>query len=328
MCIIGCTGHAYYTINGLKTRGSGELAGIAPGSPGETIGPLARLAANSGHNPIEYGDYREMLDREKPDIAVVACHFGDHAKVAAEALHLGCHVFVEKPAATTFADLERLKEAYARSGKRLSAMLAYRYIPAFEAAKAAVDRGAIGRIRLLQAQKSYRLNERGAPYRSRVTYGGTIPWVGSHAIDWLYWFSRERFASVYAAHSSEHNRGHGELELTAQCLFVMTGDVFGTVSIDYLRPDGASAASDDRLRIVGTKGTIEIGPRGVLADFGDGEGERPLPLAPRRDMFAEFMDHIANPEAPYSISAEDSFYVTEACLRARQAADDRVLIPF
>ena len=56
--------------------------------------------------------------------------------------------------------------------------------------------GTVGQIRLMNAQKSYKLGRRNEFYKIRSTYGGTIPWVGSHAIDWLYWFSGEKFESV------------------------------------------------------------------------------------------------------------------------------------
>jgi hypothetical protein len=53
--------------------------------------------------------------------------------------------------------------------------------------------------------------------KNRETYAGMIPWVGSHAIDWLYRFSGEKLKSVFAAHSTKENQGHEELETSALC---------------------------------------------------------------------------------------------------------------
>ena len=99
---------------------------------------------------------------------------------------------------------------------------------------------------------------RSPDYRQRGTYGGTIPWVGSHAVDWIHWLSGERFLTVYAAHSVRDNRGHGDLEMTAICQFTLTNQVFGAASLDYLRPESAPTHGDDRIRLAGTRGVLEI----------------------------------------------------------------------
>jgi predicted dehydrogenase len=52
-----------------------------------------------------------------------------------------------------------------------------------------IKQGSIGKVRLMNSQKSYKLGSRSEFYKHRQTYGGTIPWVGSHAIDWMYWLS-------------------------------------------------------------------------------------------------------------------------------------------
>ena len=75
-------------------------------------------------------------------------------------------------------------------------------------------------MRLIDARKSYKLGKRPAYYHRRETYGGTIPWVGSHAIDWVLYFAAPRkFARVIATQSSEDNGGNGTMERSAICLF-------------------------------------------------------------------------------------------------------------
>src|SRR5690606_40743306 len=93
-------------------------------------------------------------------------------------------------------------------------------------------------------------------FKTRKNYGGTIPWVGSHAIDWLHWFSGEEFQAVYATHSSLYNREHGDLEVSALCQFKFSNEVMGSVNIDYLRPQNAPSHDDDRIRVAGTQGEI------------------------------------------------------------------------
>jgi predicted dehydrogenase len=268
-----------------------------------------------------------MLDREKPDIVAIACHFGDHAKVASEVLRRGIHLFIEKPLSITLEDLYALKELHDRSGVHLSAMFGIRYTAPFLTAWQAIREGAVGDIRLMHAQKSYKLGTRDPSFHRRETYGGTIPWVGIHAIDWLRWFSGEAFESVYAAHSTRSNGGHGELEATAACHYTMSNEVMATVSIDYLRPEQADGHGDDRIRIVGSDGVLEVAGGRVLLVNGKQSGTRELPLLPKEEIFVDFIRQIRTGVVG-RVSADDAFLSTEACLKARQSADERLLVHF
>ena len=328
VCVIGSSGHVNYVLQGLQAADTDDmLAGIAPGSPGEDVATFHRQCRSAGHEPRVFDDYSKMLDDVEPDVAAVACHFGDHAAVATEVLERGIHLFQEKPMATELADLATLHETWKQSGVRLAAMHGLRCTPAFQAAWQCVHAGSAGDIRLATAQKSYRLRKRPDFFRSRDSYGGTIPWVGSHAIDWLIWFIGRAPVSVYAAHSTRNNRGHGDLEVSALCHFTFPDDIFGGVNIDYLRPDSAPTHGDDRLRIAGTKGIVEV--RDDKAWFLEDNGAPPeeLEREPAIPIFADFLDAVSN-ERDCLVSAEDSFRVTEACLRARQSADERRVVEF
>jgi predicted dehydrogenase len=325
VAVIGSTGHVNYVMKGLKETPQAKLVAVAPGSIGETMDKVMRMADQIGSSPALYEDYRDMLDKEQPDIVAVACYFGDHARLAAEALKRGIHVFVEKPIATELEDLSKLKEAYQQSGKHLATMLGMRYMPTFYKAWQTIRDGAIGDIRLMHAQKSYRLGQRGAHFQVRETYGGTIPWVGSHAIDWLYWFSGEKFESVFASHSTHDNLDHGQLEMSALCHFKWSNERYASASMDYLRPPEAPTSSDDRIRIAGTKGILEIRDQRLLLINEANNGIQELALEPEGDIFADFIRQVEQ-GVPCRVSAEDSFYVTEVCLKARQSADENRLV--
>lgn len=327
VCMIGSTGHTSYVLKGLRGQTDVELIGIAPGSPGEETEGLLKLAGDYGHTPARFPHYIRMLDELKPDIAAVACHFNDHAAIAVEAMNRGIHVFVEKPLATTLEDLEQVRAAYKKSNVHLAAMLGSRYESWFLTVHKLLQERAIGEIRLMNAQKSYKLGKRSSLYTKRETYGGTIPWVGSHAIDWMYALSGEQFHSVYAAHSAKANSGHGDLESTALCHFTFSNEVFGSATIDYLRPRQASSHEDDRIRIVGTTGVLEARAGKVLLIHEEQPGIREMPLLPKREIFADFLQQVRG-EGSCMVTAEQSFMVTEACLKARMSADEGRIVTF
>lgn len=325
VCFIGACGHFGSAVSVISERPEDfSIVGISAGSEGVDIEKLEKTIVGKGLPvPKRYENYQEMLLSEKPDIAVVDGYFCDHAKMAAFALRQGIHVYCEKPVATTLEDLEMLKAAYqeaAAKGVHFSYMLTTRYDPWCYTAHKAVEAGAIGEIRMLNGQKSYKAGKRGTLFHKRETYGGTIPWVGIHAIDWVLWFSGKKVERITAIQSTKANGGNGSMEATAICLFQMEDEVVAHVNIDYLRPQSAPTHGDDRIRIAGTKGVIEAhGSDGKVYLIND-EGARKLELLTPPRIFADFVAEIEG-KGEQTITAEESFYGTEICLKAQLAAD-------
>ncbi|MEC5388164.1 Gfo/Idh/MocA family oxidoreductase [Uliginosibacterium sp. H3] len=325
VCIIGGSGHYRYVLEGLDKRA--RLVGFAPGSDGEDIGKLKAALADNKLDATQYEDWQTMLDICQPDIVAINCHFGDHGLLNIDSLKRGLHVFSEKPVATTLGELATLRAAHAASGKCFSAMFGIRYKPWFLTAHEAVKAGRIGEIRLMQAQKSYKLGTRPAFFATRGTYGGTIPWVGSHAVDWVRWLSGEEFKSVFATQSTRHNQHNGQLEVSAQCQFTLGKEICASVSIDYLRPATANSHDDDRIRIVGTEGVLEVREKNVLLIDAKTPGVQTLAQSPEKSIFSEFIDEVLG-TGKCMVSADDAFAVTQASLLARQSADESKLLSF
>jgi predicted dehydrogenase len=206
-------------------------------------------------------------------------------------------------------------------------MLGLRYAPEFYSAWRAVQDGAVGSVRLVNTRKSYKLGQRPSYYTQRETYGGTIPWVGIHAIDWIQWFSGESFRAVRAQHSAQHNHGFGDLEVSALCQFTMSNEVLASASIDYLRPDSALTHGDDWVRVVGTDGVIEVRQGRVHLINGETAGEEELPVACDRQIFQDFVNDIDG-NGPSLLSPQEIFATTKACLLARRSADEDCVILF
>jgi len=306
LCMIGTRGHNNYVHAGV-----------------EQLPDVQVVATSDGLSD----DWLAMLDAERPDLLSVAGPFERHADICIEAFRRGIHVFCEKPVVMTLDELDRVRTAHETAGVHFAAMMGLRYAPPFHTAHKAVRDGAIGAVRLISTRKSYRLGERADFFRSRSTYPGTIPWVGSHAIDLIRWFSGEAFERVCAAHSTRDNRGHGDLEVSALCHFTMTNEVLASASIDYLRPANAPSHGDDRIRVAGTRGVIEVRNGEALLINDETDGEQTLDAACDRQIFCDFVQRAAGgPEA--LIGPEDTFAVTEACLLARQSADEGSTIEF
>jgi predicted dehydrogenase len=112
-------------IAGLGNMGmSHALAHHNAGS--EIVGLVNRSAVTMPEDMEKYPLFKTLKEglATKPDLAVIATYSDSHADYACAAMEQGCHVFVEKPLATTVADARRVVD----TAKRLKRKLVVGYI--------------------------------------------------------------------------------------------------------------------------------------------------------------------------------------------------------
>lgn len=308
ICFIGTCGHTKQAYRYLKTRTDVSFCGVASGSVHENL--------HESFDPAIpfYADYMKMLDEVCPDLAVVSPVFALTGQVILACAVRGIHVFSEKPVATTREELMDVRRAVTDSGIRFSAMHYLRYDPAFYHGAELVRSGRIGDLRLITTQKSYRYGTRPAWYGDRRLYGGTIPWVGIHAIDWIYHFSGKRFLSVSAQSFGK------DPEMAALCCFELEDGLMASMNLDFYRPKAAPSHGDDRIRCVGTCGILEVTGGKIHLIDESGESVTEPPSAP--ELLEEFL------EGRTPIAPEEIFYLTDVSLATREAADSGRMIRF
>lgn len=322
---IGTLGHYAYAIPTAQKYGL-DYVGICGADEEDDLDMLSEKLTRAGFFPRRYEDWRTMIEAEKPDIAIVNSVMGRNAEIAAFALEHGVSVFCEKPVATEISALTALeetyhvaKEKYADRHLAFCGMFGIDYLPHFETALRYLESGALGEVRLVNAQKSYRMGHREKFYSDREKYGGTIPWVAIHGIEWVMRLAGFAPVSVTACASTACNAGNGTMEASTLCLFACEDGKMASVSADVMRPATAPTHDDDRLRVVGSDGVLEV--RGGRVFVIDRAGERELPLAPSEtELFEEFLLEIEG-KAKCRVSAEITFAVTRAALAARLSAD-------
>jgi len=303
ICFIGNCGHSRQAFEVLRKRPDAELCGFAYGSENEISG-----IPQSPFDGIPlYSSYREMLNVIKPELAVISPIFGYTGRIITECAERGINVFAEKPVAATVDELDTVENAVKTHKIRFCAMHYLRYSPAFYHASALVREGAIGKPVMITAQKSYKWGKRPEWYSSPELYTGIIPWVGIHALDWIYDFTRSPFVSVSA-------RSAGSPEMAATCDFELEGGVFGTVNLDYLRPETAPTHGDDRIRVAGENGIIEVIGDTVHIINKEGVTE----ITPKKSNTPELLTEFLNGAIP--ITPEEIFHITRVALTARDKA--------
>lgn len=320
---IGAAGHYAYALATMKKYGM-DFSAVCYPDPEDGKARAERNFERFGFSPRVYENAEEMLAKEKPDIAIINTVMYENGRYAERALSMGISVFCEKPVATTEEQLVRLTEAY-RKAKRekenicFCGMFGIDYLPHFETAYRFVKAGGIGEVMLANGQKSYRMGNREKFYSDREKYGGTIPWVAIHAIEWITRIGGLVPTQATACGNTACNAGNGTMEASTLSLFACEKGKMASVSADVMRPAKAPTHDDDRLRLVGSKGVLEVRFGKVFVI--DEMGERELALVETEtELFEEFILEIEG-KGSCRVSAEDAFFATRVALAARESQD-------
>lgn len=300
VCFVGACGHWKQALACLKERQDVVFTGFAPGSKEEK-------QAESIDSAIPYfDDYRQMLDITAPDLAIVSPVFNRTGQVVLDCAKRKIDVFAEKPVAASVEELERLETAIKENGIRFCAMHYLRYAPSFYHGAKLVRSGAVGNVKLVTAQKSYKFGTRPAWYSDPDCYGSTATWVGIHAMDWVYAFTGLSFTSVTAVSDG------CTPERAMLCQFTLAGGAVASVNLDYYRPATAASHGDDRIRCVGDRGVIEVCENQITLINGDGTQILCPENAP--ELLSEFL--AGNDPIPLS----EIIHITKAAIAARESA--------
>ncbi len=104
---------------------------------------VAKLTSDS---PKTYEDYRELLDREKPQIVIVATPDHWHPLITIAAVKAGAHVYVEKPIAHTVLEGTAMVKAARDTGKVVQVGTHRRVGPHNISAREFIRSGKVGKI--------------------------------------------------------------------------------------------------------------------------------------------------------------------------------------
>lgn len=318
LALIGLKGNARNAIAGAKELGDVEIVAVSESDP-------KLLAAAVEKEPLlkgvpTYREWRQLLEHSMPDICCVADECGLRAEQSLALIERGIHVVAEKPLATTLADLEKLRAAYAKSKAHLSLLLELRHQAKNVRLKEIIGRGTIGEVSQISTQRSYIWGDRAVWYRSRARFGGIIPFIGIHSLDVIRYITGLEFTQLAAFHGNEGRPEMGESEGQASILAQLTNGASVTVRLDYLRPAEAPAKSDERFRIIGSKGVVEVNEGDETIEVIAGGKVEKVPFGTTEQLFVEFVKFVRGGPTP-RITADDCFYATELVLRTRDAAD-------
>src|SRR5260221_7814444 len=186
-----------------------ELVAIA----GRDAARTARVAAELGV-PKGYGDWRELLERERPQLVSIVTPVDLHHDMMLAALAGGAHVHCEKPTALHRWQAIAMRDAALAAGKVAGINHEFRFFPARARAVALVREGAIGRPRRGEILGRYpiwaRADSRPMTWLADARRGGGILGaLGSHHTDCLRTFFGEATSVLASLRTEQPRRGEG-----------------------------------------------------------------------------------------------------------------------
>ena len=188
----------------------------------------------------------------KPDAVFLCTPPSLHVPQARQAIHVGCHVFTEKPLSDSLDDVDQLSAEIAASDCKFMVGLCFRYHEGLLKAKAMLDNGRIGRLVSVRALMGEHLPEVRPDYRSLfvIQHGGAFDLM--HEIDLAMWFAGQDVDTVQCIHGAYSDLGF-EASDVAEILIGFRDRCVASVHLDFFQRPRRR-----QIELIGTHGTIIV----------------------------------------------------------------------
>ena len=256
--LVGCGRVAPSHINAAVKNGF-EILAVCDIDNGHIDDMFSRAVQIDCEKIRRYSDYREMYEREAPELVSIALPSGLHADAAIEAIKRGINVIIEKPMAMSIKDADEIIRLAKEHNVKVSACHQNRFNIAVQEMRAALESGRFGR--LSNAAITVRWS-RGESYYSQADWrgkfesdGGTLMNQCIHGIDLLRWMCGDKLKRVYGATRRQHHP-YIEAEDVGTAVFEFENGVIATVEGTV---NVAGFDMEEHLTLLGEEGAVKLG---------------------------------------------------------------------
>ena len=256
--LVGCGRVAPSHINAAVKNGF-EILAVCDIDNGHIDDMFSRAVQVDNENIRRYSDYREMYEREAPELVSIALPSGLHADAAIEAIKRGINVIIEKPMAMSIKDADEIIRLAKEYNVKVSACHQNRFNIAVQEMRAALESGRFGR--LSNAAITVRWS-RGEDYYSQADWrgkfesdGGTLMNQCIHGIDLLRWMCGDKLKRVYGATRRQYHP-YIEAEDVGTAVFEFENGVIATVEGTV---NVAGFDMEEHLTLLGEEGAVKLG---------------------------------------------------------------------
>ncbi len=148
--VIGCGWWGKNILDEALAAGRAKVVGLCDVHDNALVATADHVKDKSGDEPKKYRDYRDLLDREKPEIVIVATPDHWHALATIAAVKAGAHVFVEKPTGHTIGESKAMLRAARASGRVVQVGLHRRIGPHHVSGMRFLKEGKAGKVGMVR----------------------------------------------------------------------------------------------------------------------------------------------------------------------------------
>ena len=291
-----------------------EFVAVCDSLPEAMENLLSKKNLNKDVSIKRYTDYKEMLEKEQPELISIATESGLHAEIALYCIEKGVNVIIEKPMAMNIDDAQRIIDLAKEKNVKVSACHQNRFNIAVQKLRKAIEGKRFGKLSHGSIHVRWNRNEnyyKQAPWRGTWAQdGGALMNQCIHGIDLLRWMMGEDIIEVYG---QTRQQFHDYLEAEDLGMAVLTfanGAVATIEGTTNVYPQNL----EETLYIFGETGTAKLGGKSTntidVWDFADSQPEdednrgfqEPTSNVygnGHTKLFADMMDAIKNNRQPY-----------------------------
>lgn len=284
-----------------------------------------------------YTNYKEMLEKEQPQLVAICTESGKHAEIALNCIEAGANLIIEKPIALSLQDADQIIAKAKEKKVKVSACHQNRFNKSVQKIREAIEHERFGR--LLHATAHVRWN-RNEDYYKQALWRGTWEQDGGalmnqciHNIDLLRWMMGNEIEEVVGM-TSNLNHNYIETEDLGLAIVKFSNGSFGMIEgTTNVYPKNL----EETLYIFGEKGTVKVGGKSVNIieewHFSD-QMDDPVEVKSKfqenppnvygfghNPLYADVIDAIQNDREPY-VTAEDGRRALELVLAIYKSASE------
>ena len=206
-----------------------------------------------------FTDYKELIEKEQPDLVSIATESGSHAEIALYCIGLGVNVIIEKPMAMSMEDANKIIELSEKKNVKVSACHQNRFNVAVQELRKALETGRFGKISHGSIHVRWNRNKGyydQAPWRGTwMQDGGALMNQCIHGIDLLRWMMGNEVEEVYGA-TRQQFHDYLEAEDVGMAVVKFKNGAIGTIEgTTNVYPKNL----EETLYLFGENGTVKIG---------------------------------------------------------------------
>ena len=256
--LIGCgriaTNHIKAVINNHL-----EFAAVCDIVPQKMQDLLAKHGLENDASIRRYTDYKEMIEKEQPELVGIATESGVHAEIALFCIEHNVNVIIEKPMAMNMADADKIIKLSEEKGVKVCACHQNRFNVAVQQMRTALEAGRFGKLSHGSIHVRWNRNQ---GYYDQAKWRGTWAQDGGalmnqciHGIDLLRWMLGDEVQQVYGVTRQQFHDYLEAEDIGMAVLQFKNGAVATIEGTTNVYPKNL----EETLYLFGENGTVKLG---------------------------------------------------------------------